>query len=102
MLTAFGVLAKLRGLRGTALDVFGHTEERRMERALIDDYERTVSGLLDGLDSGNIALAAEIASIPEHIRGYGHVKHAHFEKAKAREAELLREWANPLRIVQAA
>ncbi|MGY1459475.1 indolepyruvate ferredoxin oxidoreductase family protein [Luteimonas sp. A534] len=102
MLTAFGVLAKLRGLRGTALDVFGHTEERRMERALIDDYERTVSGLLDGLDSGNIALAAEIASIPEHVRGYGHVKHAHLETAKAREAELLREWANPLRIVQAA
>ncbi|MBB6598092.1 indolepyruvate ferredoxin oxidoreductase family protein [Luteimonas sp. MC1825] len=102
MLTAFGVLAKLRGLRGTALDVFGYTEERRMERALIDDYERTVGGLLDGLDSGNIALAAEIASIPEHIRGYGHVKHAHLETARAREAELLREWANPLRIVQAA
>ncbi|MEN1958336.1 indolepyruvate ferredoxin oxidoreductase family protein [Luteimonas changyuni] len=100
--SAFKLLAKLKGLRGTPLDVFGYTAERRTERALIDGYELTVGGLLDALDSGNVALAAEIASIPEHIRGYGHVKHAHLEKAKAREADLLREWANPLRIVQAA
>ena len=57
--------------------------------------------LLDKLDAGNAALAADIASIPEHIRGYGHVKEAHLHKAKARQAELLREWDNPLRIVQA-
>ena len=49
-----------------------------------------------------MGLATEIASIPEHIRGFGHVKEAHLEKAKAREAELLAEWNNPLRIVQAA
>jgi indolepyruvate ferredoxin oxidoreductase len=100
--TVFGLLAKLRGLRGTALDVFGHTAERRQERQLIADYERTVAGLLDTLDAGNVDLAAKIASIPEHIRGYGHVKHAHLEQAKAREAELLREWRNPLRVVQVA
>ena len=47
-------------------------------------------------------LAAAIASIPEHIRGYGHVKEAHLHKAKAREADLLGEWVNPLRVVQAA
>ncbi|MGV8922279.1 MAG: indolepyruvate ferredoxin oxidoreductase family protein, partial [Thermomonas sp.] len=99
---AFGVLAKLRGLRGTPLDVFGYTSERRGERRLIGDYEKTVSGLLDKLDGGNADLAAAIASIPEHIRGYGHIKHAHLETAKAREAALLDEWANPLRIVQAA
>ncbi|WP_407353558.1 indolepyruvate ferredoxin oxidoreductase family protein [Luteimonas sp. R10] len=97
---AFGVLAKLRGLRGTALDIFGYTEERRLERRLIDDYERTIGGLLEKLDSGNAALAAEIAGIPEHIRGYGHVKEAHLHAAKAREAELLKEWDNPLRVVQ--
>ena len=62
----------------------------------------TVGGLLDALDAGNVGLAAEIASIPEHIRGYGHVKDAHLEKAKAREAELLKEWANPLRVVRVA
>ena len=100
--TAFKLLAKLRGLRGGALDIFGYTEERKDERKLIADYETTITGLLDKLDGGNIGLAAEIASIPEHIRGYGHVKDAHLEKARAREAELLREWNNPLRIVQAA
>src|SRR5690606_4279736 len=100
--TAFKWLAKVRRLRGTPLDIFGYTAERRMERQLVEDYFRTVGGLLDALDAGNVALAAEIASIPEHIRGFGHVKHAHLEKARAREADLLREWANPLRIVQAA
>src|SRR5690606_30449309 len=100
--TAFKVLAKLRGLRGGALDVFGHTAERRMERRLIDDYERTVAGLLGTLDGGNVGLAAEIAGIPEQIRGYGHVKEAHLHQARQREAELLAQWHNPLRIVQAA
>jgi len=100
--TAFKLLAKLRGLRGGALDVFGYTAERRGERKLIADYETTVTGLLDALDGGNADLATEIASIPEHIRGYGHVKEAHLHKAQAREAELLKEWRNPLRIVQRA
>lgn len=100
--TAFKVLAKLRGLRGSALDVFGYTAERKSERKLIADYESTIGGLLDKLDGGNVGLAAEIAGIPEQIRGYGHVKEAHLHKAKAREAELLKEWDNPLRIVQAA
>ena len=100
--TAFKVMAKLRGLRGTPLDVFGYTAERRGERALIGEYEKTVGALLDRLDAGNVDLAADIASIPEHIRGYGHVKEAHLHKAKAREAELLKEWDNPLRVVQAA
>ena len=102
MFTAFRVLARLRVLRGTPLDVFGYTAERRSERALIDDYRRTVAGLLDRLDAGNVGLAAQIASIPEHIRGYGHVKDAHLHKAMARRAELLKEWDAPLRIVQAA
>ncbi|MGI8561001.1 MAG: DUF6537 domain-containing protein, partial [Luteimonas sp.] len=99
---AFGVLAKLRFLRGTPLDIFGHTVERRSERQLVGDYETTIRGLLDTLDGGNVDLAAEIASIPEQIRGYGHVKDAHLRKARQREAELLAEWNNPLRIVQAA
>ena len=102
MFTAFGVLSKLRFLRGTALDVFGYTEERRMERKLIQDYFATVSSLLDGLDTANAALAAEIASIPEQIRGYGHVKDAHLEAAKAREAELLASWNKPSTVAAAA
>jgi indolepyruvate ferredoxin oxidoreductase len=99
---AFKLLAKLRGLRGTPLDVFGYTAERRCERQLIADYERTIGGLLDRLDAGNVGLAAEIASVPEYIRGYGHVKEAHLHKAKMREADLLKQWENPLRIVQRA
>jgi len=100
--TAFKLITKLRGLRGTALDMFGYTAERRTERQLIADYEKTLDGLLATLDSGNVGLAAEIASIPEHIRGYGHVKDAHLQAAKQREAELLVHWRNPLRIVQLA
>ncbi|GAB6195609.1 indolepyruvate ferredoxin oxidoreductase family protein [Lysobacter xanthus] len=100
--TAFKLVAKLKFLRGTALDVFGKTHERRMERQLIEDYVRTVDGLLAKLDAGNVDLAAQIASVPEHIRGYGHVKDEHVAQAKAREAELLRDWDNPLRLVRVA
>jgi indolepyruvate ferredoxin oxidoreductase len=90
--TAFRVLAKLRFLRGTPADPFGYTAERRGERALIGAYETTVGALLGELRMDNVALAARIASVPEQIRGYGHVKHAHLERAKAREADLLQEW----------
>ena len=101
--TVFKVMAKLRFLRGSAFDMFGRTEERRMERQLIEDYFATVEALLSKLDAGNVALAAEIASIPEHIRGYGHVKEAHFHKAKTREAELLARWnAGPVATAEAA
>jgi indolepyruvate ferredoxin oxidoreductase len=95
LLTAFRALAMLKGLRGTALDVFGYSAERRMERRLVTDYERTIDGLLDSLSAENIGTAAGIASIPEHIRGYGPVKEAHLLKAKEREAELLASFRDP-------
>ena len=89
MMRVFAVLARLKGLRGTMLDPFGYTRERRRERALIDRYERVVASLLDGLDHTNHALAVEIASLPERIRGFGHVKAKSIEEAQHREAELL-------------
>jgi len=89
MMGAFGVLAKLKFLRGTAFDVFGHTEERRTERALIGGYEKLVDELLGRLAADNHAVAVELASIPEEIRGYGHVKAQHIEKARAKQADLL-------------
>jgi indolepyruvate ferredoxin oxidoreductase len=95
VLNVFRVLAKLRGLRGTPLDIFGYTEERKTERQLIKDYRSTVEGLLDKLGAANYATAVEIAAIPEHIRGYGHVKEDHLKKAKAKEAALLAQFANP-------
>jgi indolepyruvate ferredoxin oxidoreductase len=99
---AFRILAKLRGLRGTALDIFGRTAERRMERQLIADYESTIGEILNVLSADNHALAVKIASIPEEIRGYGHVKEANFKKAKAKEAELLAALRSPEKVRSAA
>jgi indolepyruvate ferredoxin oxidoreductase len=89
MMPVVRVLAKLRGLRGTAFDVFGRTAERKMERQLIRDYENVVEEVLANLAPGTYATAVELAAIPEHIRGYGHVKDRHLKVAKEREAKLL-------------
>ena len=85
----FGILANLKKIRGTALDIFGRTEERQMERALITEYEQTVGTLLAGLTRDNHALAIEIASLPETIRGYGHIKAKSVAAARAKREELL-------------
>ncbi|HTT36567.1 MAG TPA: indolepyruvate ferredoxin oxidoreductase family protein [Burkholderiales bacterium] len=88
---AFKAVARLRFLRGTALDPFGMTEERRMERRLIDDYERSLSLLSGTLTAGNVALVVELASLPEQIRGFGHVKLSNTEKARERWSAIERE-----------
>jgi indolepyruvate ferredoxin oxidoreductase len=92
--SAFKLLAKLRGLRGSALDVFGYTAERRMERKLIIDYATTVDELIAGLSPDKLALAVDIASVPELIRGYGHVKERHHANAMKRQHDLLAAWRN--------
>jgi indolepyruvate ferredoxin oxidoreductase len=88
----FKLLAWLRPLRGTALDIFGYTQERRMERRLIADYEAVLRELAASLTPDNQALAVEIASLPVKIRGFGHVKAKNVETAKACQAELLALW----------
>jgi indolepyruvate ferredoxin oxidoreductase len=100
MLPAFRMLAKLRFLRGTAFDPFGRTRERKVERALISDYEALIAELLAGLRPDNHDLAVRLASVPDEIKGYGHVKDANLDKAKQKEAELLRAWrgTGPLRL----
>ncbi len=95
MMKAFGVLAKLKGLRGTALDVFGYSAERKTERALIGQYRQNLTALLPKLTADNLAQAVAIASIPEDIRGYGHVKERHLKAAKEKEAALLAAFARP-------
>jgi indolepyruvate ferredoxin oxidoreductase len=95
MMKAFGMLAKFKGLRGSALDIFGYTAERKMERALIGEYRQTVSALLPKLTAENLAQAVAIASIPEDIRGYGHVKERHFKAAKQKEAALIAAFNAP-------
>jgi indolepyruvate ferredoxin oxidoreductase len=88
----FKLLARLRPLRGTALDIFGYTQERRMERRLIAEYEAVLGELAAALAPDNHALAVEIAALPAKIRGFGHVKAKNVENAKACEAELLALW----------
>ncbi len=89
---AFGVLAGFKGLRGGALDFFGRQGERQTERALITEYRRCIEELLQTLNTDNRALAAEIARIPEEIRGYGHVKARHLKAARAKWQGLMQQW----------
>jgi indolepyruvate ferredoxin oxidoreductase len=89
MFKAFGLLARFRFLRGTPLDIFGYSEERRTERKLIADYEAMIEEILTRLSPEKHAIAVALASIPEKIRGFGHVKARHLIPAKAEEADLL-------------
>jgi indolepyruvate ferredoxin oxidoreductase len=76
-------------LRGTALDIFGYSEERRTERKLVADYEAMLGEIMDKLTPENHYIAVGLAVIPEKIRGFGHVKARHLVAAKADEAALL-------------
>ena len=93
--SAFGVLSKLKGVRGGALDIFGKTAERRMERELIVEYRASIDELLSQLTPERLSLAVEIASIPEGIRGYGHVKERHLLAARAQWQALMAQWRSP-------
>ena len=88
MLKAFGVLARFKFLRGSVLDPFGHSAERRLERELIEEYEANVAYLLAELNAGNYRTAVALAEIPEQIRGYGHVKEAALTKAREQATQL--------------
>ena len=95
MLGVFRLLSRLKGLRGTAFDIFGYTAERRMERQLIQDYQATVERLRSDLGSHNHAAAVSIASLPETIRGFGHVKQASVAKAREQARQLLENYSRP-------
>ena len=101
MLKAFGVLATFKGLRGTAFDIFGYTDERKMERRLITEYEAIVEEILRDLSNKNYDIAIELAEIPEKIRGFGHVKERHVGIAKQQEATLLKQFRDPDAAVEA-
>ena len=88
MLPVFKVLRNLF-LRGSALDPFGYTQERRTERALIREYEDTVARLLARLNSQNEASRVEIAAIPDEIRGFGHIKARNLAPARKKWQDLL-------------
>jgi indolepyruvate ferredoxin oxidoreductase len=101
--SAFRLLARLKGLRGTVFDIFGHTAERKAERKLIADYEAMLDEVLANLTPDNHAVAVGLAAIPERIRGFGYVKMRHLAAAKADEAVLLAQFrAGPAPLLKAA
>jgi indolepyruvate ferredoxin oxidoreductase len=89
MLHVFRLLARMNGLRGSALDIFGRTEERRHDRAILAEYESLMDELCDRLTPENHAVAVELAALPEAIRGYGHIRARHIASAGLRRQELL-------------
>ena len=110
MLVAFRLLARLKGLRGGPFDLFGRTEERRHERALISDYLASVEELLAGLGADGAPewraqryrLALDIARVPEQIKGFGHVKERNLRAARLAWDGLLAQFRNPSLAQQAA
>jgi indolepyruvate ferredoxin oxidoreductase len=102
MIPAFRVLAKLKGLRGTPFDVFGYTAERRMERRLIREYEQMIERLLSRITVDNHATAVSLASLPERVRGFGHIKAGNVETMEREREALLREFDRPVRPLASA
>jgi indolepyruvate ferredoxin oxidoreductase len=90
--SAMRVLAKFKFLRGTAFDIFGKTEERKMERELVAQYEALVKELVAGLSVQKLALAIELANLPDSMRGYGHVKDNNVKAARIKWNALLARW----------
>jgi indolepyruvate ferredoxin oxidoreductase len=95
MMSAFKVLAKFRVLRGTPLDIFGYSADRKMERDLIAGYEKDVATVLGLLSPLNHDIAVELLSLPDRIRGYGPVKEKAIKEAKVRYTQLAADLANP-------
>jgi indolepyruvate ferredoxin oxidoreductase len=102
MLPAFGVLAKGKRFRGTALDVFGYSAERKLERQMIGDYEAVLTELEQRLTPANHGLAVQLAANAMEIKGFGHVKLKAYEQAKARETQLLAQLRSPSPVLRAA
>jgi indolepyruvate ferredoxin oxidoreductase len=92
MWSAFKMLAKFKGLRGGAFDIFGYTEERKMERALIVEYREMVQSLLAKLDANNHATAVDLAALPEKVRGFGHVKEKAVATFRTEKARLMAQY----------
>ena len=106
-MSAFRVLARMRRFRGTALDVFGRTAERRMQRGLIGEYEQLVDELLRDVTPAKHALAVQLAELPLQMRGYGPVLERNVEAARVKQVELLAQFRGavpmkPIRILAAA
>jgi indolepyruvate ferredoxin oxidoreductase len=100
--TAFKLLAKMKFLRGTALDIFGKTEERHHERQMIEDYIRLLDEITPQINAANYAVAVALVSVPDEIRGYGHVKEKSVAVAQKLQAERLQAFREARATVLAA
>jgi indolepyruvate ferredoxin oxidoreductase len=101
-LPLFRVLRHGKAVRGTVLDPFGYQEERRQERALVEQYRGDLRAVLAALTRDNLATAVSIAELPDQIRGFGPVKDANRVKAQARRTQLLAELVQPAQPAMAA
>jgi indolepyruvate ferredoxin oxidoreductase len=102
MLSAFKLLARFKGLRGGGFDIFGKTEERRHERQMIEDYVKLLDEIVSKLGAANHAAAVQLASVPDEIRGYGHVKEKSIAVAKTLQEQRLQSFRNPQPVKLAA
>ncbi|RWC74608.1 MAG: indolepyruvate ferredoxin oxidoreductase family protein [Mesorhizobium sp.] len=104
MMKGLRVLAAMKGLRGTAFDLFGYTAERRMERQLLAQYEADLQLVANSLAPGKIEAATALVSVPALIRGYGHVRRASAEKAAGERRRLLQRLTQtmPIPVLSAA
>ena len=102
MFPALKVLARFKFLRGTRFDPFGYHEDRRSERQLFDDYEQILEKFVKGLTYDNLAIAIELAKLPQGIRGYGHVKNRCIEEFKTKKDKLNTQFSMPSRAMDAA
>jgi indolepyruvate ferredoxin oxidoreductase len=95
MLRMLGLLSRCKGLRGSRLDPFRNTADRRLEQTLISDYEATLETILAHLNSDNIETAIALARLPGEIRGFGRIKQAAAEQVAPRQRELLAQFLRP-------
>src|SRR5260370_8900656 len=102
MVTGFKMVGRMKGLGGGALGIFGKTKERRHERQMIEDYIGLLDQIATSLDAANHTAAVQLASVPDEIRGYGHVKEKSIKTAKALEEKLLHVFHNPQPVRQVA
>jgi indolepyruvate ferredoxin oxidoreductase len=100
MESAFGLLAKARVLRGTPLDLFGYSADRRLERELVREYEADIAWIIEHLSADNLSAARALASLPQQVRGYGPVKEAAWEKVQPERERLRGLLCAPVRSVE--
>ena len=102
MLTVFRMLAKGKVLRGSVLDPFGYTAERRLERKAIEVYEASMREMLESLDTPRLATAVELAKLPQSVRGFGHVKERNAEMAETKRTALMEQFERENAVTKAA